>query len=124
MENSLNSITELGFEKVGEWVLKNGKIEAVLNEDKRAQENFIYAFVVNEKVMYIGKTSRTLKARMQNYTNCDESQTANVRICEEVKNILKNSGEVLIYAMPNGDLEPKFIKMLSPEWNIQGVENE
>ena len=122
MENSLESIKTLGFKEAGKWELdKDGKITSELTDNKITAENVVYAFIADEKVMYVGKTSRTLEARMQNYRNCDKTQEVNVRVSEEIKKILESGGNVLIYAMPNGDLEPQLIKGLSPEWNKQGV---
>jgi len=139
MSSSLGFIEELGFKYAGKWVLDGGgKIKADLIEAKKELKNVLYAFVVDEKVVYVGKTV-SLAQRMRNYrNNLDDGQFTNRKVnCEITQEIAKSDKEVLIYVLSKDDvnsqienfndlikipvsLEDGVIGKLSPKWNEQG----
>ena len=144
MENKLEFIEKLGFRYAGKWELdKDEKIKANLIEGKRANK-FIYAFVVDEAVKYVGITT-SLAQRMSNYrNNLDENQYVNRRNNENITKILKDGKSVLIYALSENDvekeakeikdlitytagLEDKLIEKMNlteSGWNKKGSKNE
>ncbi|MCL1948012.1 MAG: hypothetical protein FWF51_12820 [Chitinivibrionia bacterium] len=106
MENSLEFIEKLGFKDVGKWELGI----SYKFEEKQMQKKFIYAFVVDDGkdkvVKYIGNTVRTLKGRMDCYRN-EIGGSTNSRIKNEIVKALKSDKKVLIYALPNDEIDPK-----------------
>jgi len=143
MSDGLGFLEELGFKYAGKWVLDNGgKIKADLIEAKKELKNVLYAFVVNEKVVYVGKTV-SLAQRMRNYrNNLNDGQFTNRKVnCEITQEIAKSDKDVLIYVLSKDDvnhqienfndlikiptsLEDRVIGKLSPEWNEQGKDDE
>jgi hypothetical protein len=63
MSNDLEFLSNLGFELVGEWILKFDTIDFRLQRHQE-KNNILYAFLVDEKIMYIGKSNQTLYKRM------------------------------------------------------------
>ena len=134
MESSLDFIVNLGFKKAGKWVLDdNGKTKPDFVEDR---EKFLYAFVVDEIVMYVGATSRALKDRMKEYCGSDPNG-ANYAMHQSIKSVLEKSKELLIYTMSSENikqniegiidlidfaagLEKSIIQKLDPQWNKHG----
>jgi hypothetical protein len=126
----MKRLTEIGFQFAGKWVLKDDGIDFELN-DFGTKKSVLYAFVVSNKVMYVGKSKRTLQERMNNYKNNDASQTTNVKNSVKIKNCIDKNTDVNIYAfsdprllcygrffinLPAG-LEDSIIEALQPEWN-------
>jgi len=126
----MKRLTEIGFQFAGKWVLKDDWIDFELN-DFGTKKSVLYAFVVSNKVMYVGKSKRTLQERMNNYKNNDASQTTNVKNSVKIKNCIDKNTDVNIYAfsdprllcygrffinLPAG-LEDSIIEALQPEWN-------
>jgi hypothetical protein len=82
--------------------------------------------------MYIGKSTRTLNERMNQYKNPGPTQTTNIRNKQKIKEALVKGKSVEIYAfVDNGlfsygefkinlsaGLEDSIIKKIKPEWNI------
>ena len=138
MGNNLKSIEELGFKYAGKWELGKGEKLFVSIEQEWQERKVLYAFVVDNEIKYLGKTNRKLKDRMLSVVHCDETQKVNRKNLENIKGILKNGGNVLIYAMSNSEIvknaekfavlmnyvagtEDGLINELSPEWNKIGV---
>src|SRR5579859_5349630 len=70
----LEELIELGFEPVTEWVMKGAKIRP-RTLDWKDHGGWLYAFVVDGEVKYIGLTSRVLRSRMDDYSHIPNSQT-------------------------------------------------
>ncbi len=128
-------IKNLGFEKIGEWKLKNSENEITFKLEKFKKERVIYAFVVDCKVKYIGvcdSDNTTLKDRMNRY-KYKQGGSTNKRINNKIKSYLLKQKSVEIFALkPKSEckyknldvdlvkgLENPLIKELNPEWNIQ-----
>ena len=101
---------------------------------KFKKRRVVYAFVVHEKVRYIGvcdNTSTTLKNRVSRYQGL-QGAGANERIANKIKDCLKRGKAVKIFALKpessgqykglNVDLvkglENPLIEKLKPKWNI------
>lgn len=74
----LEELIELGFELVTEWVMKGAKI-GPRTFDWKDHGGWLYAFVVDGEVKYIGFTSRVLRSRMGDYSHIQNSQTTRLR---------------------------------------------
>src|SRR5207244_11748187 len=81
------ALIDLGFEDVGMWRLDNGQLRYTLTQHA-TDSRILYAFVVDESVLYIGKSVRQLTHRMYNYQNPGPSQKTNIvntqRLTEEM----------------------------------------
>jgi hypothetical protein len=90
-EDNLREILELGFRNVGSFSFKEQELQFSLTANRDSTGS--YAFVVGQKVMYIGVTKNTLYARMNGYKNPGPSQETNKRI----KPKIVQADEVQIY---------------------------
>lgn len=100
-ENSLSRLTTIGFVRAGQWILDRGQICADLEHHSTAR-NVLYAFVIDHKVMYVGKTIRELRRRMGNYrAGTKSTSTKNRRFILEA---LALGRAVEIYALPDNGL--------------------
>ena len=142
MANKRQQLENLGLEPLGEWVLKDSDDNHVIvprflseEQEKRAnvEKNVLYAFIVKDEVMYIGKTTQVLSKRLYGYKNPKPNggQYTNCRNNENIKEELDKKGQVLIFALfdnpqiyqgfslslPAG-LEDDVIKQIEPSWNI------
>ncbi|QLG89578.1 GIY-YIG nuclease family protein [Chitinibacter bivalviorum] len=139
--SELNKLKAAGFVKAGEWVRdSHGKLKASFSmhgEHVRA----LYAFVIDEKVMYVGKTSRELNERMANYRNAEgrlnSTQVTNVRNSARIADALAACKRVEIYVFAAPDmsyggfvldlaagLEDNIVKTLNPDWNGRRTINQ
>jgi len=69
----LESLIELGFEPVTEWVMKGPKI-GPRSFDWKDHGGWLYTFVVDGKVKYSGLTDRVLRGRMSDYSHIKNRQ--------------------------------------------------
>lgn len=74
----LEELIRIGFEPITEWVMKGDKI-ALRTLDWKQNGGWLYAFVVNDEVRYIGLTNRVLRSRMDDYRDQKSSQTMRLR---------------------------------------------
>lgn len=125
----INRLKEIGFIHIGNWILKNDKIAHTIKDT--TPSNFLYAFVVNDKIKYIGKSIKTIKERFDQYITPGESQTTNIKNNTNIKEQLHQKNNVEIYTLiddnklKHGDfnvslpagLEDDLIKKIQLEWN-------
>jgi hypothetical protein len=128
--DSLNKLTAMGFIECGEWVAAQDQLVSNLLKCADAQ-NILYAFVVDDAVMYIGKTVQSLRARMQGYRTPGQTQLTNVRNNQNLRNALGSGRRVAIYVLPDNGLlyyggfhvnlaaglEDSLVRELQPPWN-------
>jgi hypothetical protein len=97
-ENDLTELLKLGFRKVGTFSLEEQKLQFSLRDCRNSTGS--YAFVVGQKVAYVGVTKNTLYARMNGYKNPGPSQETNKRI----KPKLVQADGVQIYFLSEDDI--------------------
>ncbi|OLE58258.1 MAG: hypothetical protein AUI36_13775 [Cyanobacteria bacterium 13_1_40CM_2_61_4] len=129
-ESNLDKLIKMRFVECGEWTAHDGQLTAKLL--KCADEpKVLYAFVVDGMVVYIGKTIRSLRSRMQGYRSPGKTQFTNIRNNAKVLQALNSGKRVLIYVLPDNGLlsyggfhvnlaaglEDDLVKQLSPPWN-------
>ena len=138
MDEKLIQLQKIGFTLAGAWELRNDEPTVVLDEAYQGKSNILYAFVADTKLMYFGKTIRTLAKRMAGYESGHRSQITNHRNHEELRSCLKKGASVEIYVLPDNGLlhygefhinlaaglEDNLIKTLSPPWNGGQKETE
>lgn len=123
-----------GFIKYAELILENDVIKPIECENKR---NVVYAIVINDILVYIGKT-KNLKKRIGYYRTALNriEQTSDSVKSHSIYEALKSGHKVEFYARQCFDLsmtnelgtmsistmdleEPMFIKLFTPAWNVQ-----
>ena len=127
----MDKLLSLGFIKAGQWFLMENCIRFRLTE-KSSISNFLYAFVINRDILYIGKSKQTLYKRMYGYRNPTLSQKTNTRINKLIQiQLIKNRIINIYLFQPNkkleylgfevnlpAGLEDTLINFYQPDWNI------
>jgi len=130
---SLEKLKRIGFIEIGHWT-SEGEELIFINPDNTNYQNALYAFVCEKRVLYIGKTTNSLKKRFYGYIKPSTSQKTNLGNKRRLLNEIKTSGKISIYAfedkglMIHGDLvvnlayglEKSIIEKVDPEWNGKG----
>ena len=89
----MQELLEIGFIKVGEWSLDNGFHHTITT--RLNQRNLLYSFTCDSSLLYIGKTTDTLKSRMNGYKNAGASQKTNIRVKGKIIEILQNKNKTI-----------------------------
>lgn len=126
----MHRLYEIGFESCGRWFLDGEQLGLELNHLAERQ-NVLYAFICNETVKYVGKTTQTLQRRMLGYQRPNGSQRTNWRNHDSILDLLKRGSSVDILALADtgllrygafhlnlaAALEDSIISVLNPTWN-------
>jgi hypothetical protein len=119
-----------GFEFIGEWMAEP---ESGINFDVKEapMEPGVYSFVVNDLVMYVGLTSKSLRTRLDQYRIGDFTHRTNSMVKNLIASALSNGERVkILFAMPEplechglpastaAGLETGLIQKIRPAWNI------
>jgi len=130
LTNSKQFLLNFGFEKVGEWVIRNDSIQCVLTQHGH-EKNILYAFVAEEEVKYIGKSTLTLRERMNGYQQPRPIQRTNIKNNARIKVLLRQKIPVHILVFVHdlemtyqgilinlaAGLEDNLIARVNPPWN-------
>ena len=128
--NALGRLTAMGFAPCGEWTAQDDKLVLKLTACANAR-NVLYAFVIEDAVMYIGKTVTTLKTRMQGYRLPSSTQSTNIRNNRTLRQVIESGKLVTIYVLPDNGLlhyggfhvnlaaglEDSLVRDMRPPWN-------
>jgi len=147
--NDIKLLEDFGLEDVGQWKLSGQPssiphlknlpgIEFQLNENIRKEKYIVYAFVIKEKVVYVGETSNGLESRFSGYKSGagNEKDTDNKIKKRITKSLLENNTPSIWAGTPVATLrlsnpsqvcevpaskpvEQILINRLKPELNIQ-----
>lgn len=126
----LDELLKLDFEHAGWWEIEGGRAKCKLHRHAK-EPNAIYAFVVDRQVMYVGKTSRTVRDRMINYEQTNSSRSTTFRCNTNIVGVMTPGGRVEVYVLPDrvgldykghrvhlaDGLEPTLIAHFRPPWN-------
>lgn len=131
-------LQNLGFIDVGMWRITGDDIaydldgaNAEANGTILHVQNALYAFVSNNKVLYIGKTARSIRKRYIGYCRPGTRQATNFRCHNNIKRAINDGAEVriMIFAPIThlryadfeinlaAGLEDSLIKAFNPCWN-------
>lgn len=131
-------LLDIGFVDIGKWTLAGEFIVYELIDEKLSEikalldtPNALYAFIRGEDVVYIGKTTRSVKKRFAGYCRPGISQATNKRCHAKIKASLANSSEIriLVFTPINqlqysgfeinlaAGLEDSLINDFEPSWN-------
>lgn len=128
----LQFLLTLGFEEVGAWFLERNTLQFRLAKNENEQ-NILYAFVVQGIVKYIGKSTMTLRARMNGYRNPGPTQTTNLNNNARIRELLQKGTPVRIFALVAKEeirykgfrmnnaagLEDNLLAQIRPPWNTR-----
>lgn len=123
-------LLKFGFEVTGQWMLAD---DGILLDGLPPGEPGVYAFVLNEQIVYVGLTQTALKTRMGHYRLGHSKQKTSARVKELIQRSLSDGGEVMVLTCIPGNLdwnglslqlapslEASLISLIHPPWNIQG----
>jgi hypothetical protein len=124
-------LTEAGFQFIGEWTQDP---ESLLRLDAKAPTMpGVYAFIVDDIVVYVGLTLSGLKTRLDQYRRGHKGQKTSSRINGRISQTLRDGKKVkVLVATPEpsewqelpvntaAGLEAGLIEMIRPSWNIRG----
>jgi hypothetical protein len=128
---SSSVLTNAGFKKLGEWKKLS---DAEFDLDAHAPiDPGVYAFTLDDTIVYIGLTQTGLKTRLNHYRRGHARQKTSARVKSLILDNLAQGKSVKVFiAVPsalewNGlpvntaaGLETGLIQMIKPLWNIQG----
>jgi hypothetical protein len=135
MTTNMNRLVKVGFEPAGHWLLTGSSLELILHTAMAQETNVLYAFAVDGFLAYVGKTTQSLKKRMQGYkspaSNGNRGGSTNIRNNRNIIAALSAGHGVNILAMRSqapqqhgefhvnlsAGLEDSLIRALSPPWN-------
>lgn len=132
-DTSWKVLTDAGFEFIGEWTQDP---ESVIRLDAKAPTlPGVYAFIVDDIVVYVGLTLSALKTRFDQYRRGHKGQRTSSRINGRIAETLKSGKKVkVLVATPepsewqelpvntSAGLEVGLIQMIRPAWNIRGAQ--
>lgn len=134
MSDKLSRLKTIGFTVVGRWELSGGGISFV-SSDADASPNFLYAFVVDGELVYIGKSSLALSKRMQRYRtpprDPSKGGSTNRKTHDRIREQLAQGRRVEVFVLRDirylhfgefhlniaAGLEDSLILKLDPPWN-------
>jgi hypothetical protein len=124
--------TDAGFQLLGEWTHDP---ESLLRLDAKAPTApGVYAFVVDDIVVYVGLTLSGLRTRLDQYRRGHKGQRTSSRINGKISQTLREGKKVkVLVATPEpsewqdlpvntaAGLEAGLVEMIRPAWNIKGA---
>lgn len=105
--NTLERLTAVDFQLLGEWKQVNNALLYDLTPETpanlaRLKGSALYAFVCQESVIYIGKTSVSLKQRFVGYCKPGAEQSTNKKCHKAIRTKLSAGETVQIYSLSGG----------------------
>jgi hypothetical protein len=135
MPEKMDQLIRLGFRKVGEWRLNGINLLCELGE-KDQRGNFIYGFVIGEKIKFLEYSRLPLEARMDAFKHTDHRyattfQPVNRRVRDKIIASLEDGSPVEIWAFHPAEetlfqgyrvdlaagVYDSLVKAFAPDWN-------
>ena len=132
----------LNFINIGNWKVSNDLLSPQISSEFSYEidvPNSLYIFYNNEedKILYVGKTTQTLKKRLYQYTRGNGKST-NQKVNKNIKKTLAKSNSISIWVLNDNypfswgpyninlaaGLEDSIIEMENPPWNGKISETE
>lgn len=135
---SAEVLLNLGFVDVGYWRPSGDFLTYQLdgentgaNETLLDDRNALYAYVVGEEVLYVGKTARSIRKRFVGYCRPGKRQATNLRCHRNIKANIAQGREIRIFIFAPithlryaefeinlaAGLEDSLIQQFNPPWN-------
>jgi hypothetical protein len=131
-DTSWEVLTQAGFQFLGEWT--GNPDGTILLHAPAPSAPGVYAFVVDDVVVYVGLTLSGLRIRFDQYRRGHEGQRTSARINDRIaQTLLKGKRVKVLVATPEplewqelpvntaAGLEAGLIEMIRPSWNIKGA---
>lgn len=129
-KSPLERLLEIGFEVAGEWLLEGSEPHIELNRYANAA-NVLYAFASEEELLYVGRSGRSLRLRMDGYEQGGPPHSTRARNRERILAMLMVDQPIELYALPDpgslhygsfrvnlaAGLQHSLIETLNPPWN-------
>ena len=132
-DTSWTVLTAAGFEFIGEWT--QDPTSLIKLDAKAPTAPGVYAFVVDDIVVYVGLTLNSLRTRFDQYRYGHEGQKTSARINDRIAQTLQAGKPVkVLIATPEpmewqnlpvntaAGLEAGLIALIRPSWNIKGAQ--
>jgi len=134
----MKRLFEIGFAPAGYWRLEGDVLRLELT-NMIEHRNVLYAFISDDDVLYVGKTTKTLRRRMASYLKPGSTtQSTNIRNNAAITGLLRAGKPVEILALPDlglhrlgefrinyaAALEDSIIQTLAPPWNGRRSQTE
>jgi hypothetical protein len=135
VEGHWGKLLALGFRKTGDWRLNGTNLECGLT-DKDPRGNFLFAFVIAQKIKFLEYSRMSLEARMDAFVHTDNRyavvfQPVNKRVREKLIASLEADEQVEIWAFHPSEetlyrgyrvdlaagLFYTLLKAFKPDWN-------
>ncbi len=135
---TIDSLYAIGFRSAAKWIISSQFLSYEFYEATELQlrplfdiSNALYSFCRDDDVLYIGKTTQSLKIRMKGYCRPGRTQTTNLHCNSNIRQILTKgqSISILVFTPSNqlqyagfeinlaAGLEDSLIRRFAPPWN-------
>lgn len=126
----MDRLLQIGFREIGNWTAEEGQLRLHL-QTLPPHRRALYAFAIDTKIFYVGKTSGSLAGRLQAYVSPHPTQRTNVRNRAGLLQLL-GAGQIIkilgwidpgLHRIGHFDLnmaaglEDGIISVLAPPWN-------
>ena len=129
-KSAMDRLFEIGFERAGFWELIDDDPHIELERYGNAA-NVLYAFISQLELLYIGRSGRSLRMRMDGYENGGPPRSMRARNRERIAAMLMIDQPVELFVMPDpgnlhygsfrvnlaAGLQHSLIESLAPPWN-------
>ncbi|MDN4040233.1 GIY-YIG nuclease family protein [Massilia sp. YIM B02443] len=129
----MDRLLQIGFREIGHWISEAGRLRLQL-QALPPHRRALYAFVVDNTILYVGKTSGSLNSRLNAYVAPHATQRTNVRNRTGLLELLDGGRAVRILGWIDpglhrigpfdlnmaAGLEDSIIALLAPPWNGAG----
>lgn len=121
MAEQISELTVLGFEPLTRWTIQGDRIKPE-SLDWEESSGWIYAFVVQGRVRYVGITRMVLRSRLDGY-----SYQVGDRVRKSIQACLLKEQAVEVYGAKRRGVEKKaleaeeskLLKQFTPDWNVR-----
>lgn len=135
---TIDSLYAIGFRSAAKWIISGDILGYEFHHEMELQlrpifevGNALYSFCADDEVLYIGKTTQSLRKRMMGYCKPGQSQATNLRCNEKIRRMLADGRHISILAFAPlnqlqyagfeinlaAGLEDALIRQFDPPWN-------
>jgi hypothetical protein len=125
-------LEKIGFQEFGAWQIHNQLLSCGLESCPKGNR-LLYAFSSDSQILYLGKTNRGLRQRLQGYRTPGRTQTTNIRVNQYLRNAIEDGRDIRVLAWAcdgllafggfrvdlAAALEDAIIRDFLPKWNMR-----
>lgn len=113
LSNTHTELEQAGLLHAGAWRMEAGELRYTITAEMLSHKNVIYAFTCEQKVLYIGKTTKMVAKQMNAYQSPSDTQSAHIKNHALIRQAAETGNDVEIYILN----DPKLVKMRWMEEN-------